>query len=133
VIVVDSSVLANVVADDTQEGDLARERLGQAASLHAPDLVYLEVLSVLRRRAASGNLDERRSLMAREDLRDLPMQSYPHRPLIERVWELRRNVTAYDAAYLALAELLGCPLLTADGRLAGAPGVSCQVEVLRTR
>ncbi len=129
-IVVDASVLANVVGDDTEDGDLARARLGRVSSLHAPDLVYLEVLSVLRRRAASGDLDERRSAMAREDLRDLPLQSYPNLPLAGRVWELRHNATVYDAAYLALAELLGCALLTSDTKLAGVPGARCAVEVL---
>lgn len=132
-IVVDASVLANAVADDTRDGDLARERLSQAMSLHAPELVYLEVLSVLRRRAATGDLDDRRSEFARGDLRDLPLRSYPHLPLADRVWQLRSNATSYDAAYLALAELLDCPLLTSDGKLAGVPGVTCRVEVLTTR
>lgn len=129
-IVVDASVLANAVGDDTGDGDRARSRLLAAASLHAPELVHLEVLSVLRRNARNGHLDERRSALARQDLRDLPLQGYPHLPLADRVWQLRDNATAYDAAYIALAELLGCPLLTADARLADVPAARCRVEVL---
>lgn len=129
-IVVDASVLANALADDTAEGDRARVRLGRDPSLHAPELVDLEVLSVLRRAAARGDLDERRAALARTDLREVPLQRYTHVPFLDRVWALRHTVTAYDAAYVALAETLGCPLLTADARLAGAPGVRCAVEVL---
>lgn len=129
-IVVDASVLVNALADDTAEGDHARARLRRDPSLHAPEFADLEVLSVLRRAAARGDLDPRRSALARTDLRELPLQRYSHVPFLERVWELRHNLTVYDAAYVALAETLGCPLLTADGRLAGAPGVMCTVEVL---
>lgn len=129
-IVVDASVLANAIGDDTSDGDRTRARLREAESLHAPELVYLEVLSVLRRRARSGHLDERRGTQARMDLRELPLHAYPHLPLAERIWELRDTATPYDAAYLALAELLACPLLTADARLAGVPKVRCDVEVL---
>jgi len=130
VIVVDASVLVNALADDTADGDLARARLGRAGSLHAPELVDLEVLSVLRRAALGGVLDGRRAGLARTDLRELPLERYTHVAFLERIWELRATLTAYDAIYVALAEALGCPLLTADARLARAPGPTCPVEVL---
>ena len=72
-----------------------------------------------------------RALSVVDDLRDLPMQRAPHRPLLTRCWELRDNLTAYDAAYVALAEALDSILLTADAQLADAPGVTCPIEVLR--
>ena len=68
--------------------------------------------------------------MARTDLRELPVERVSHRPLMERCWELRANVTAYDAVYVALAEAIGAPLITADRKLANAAGVRCDVEVL---
>ena len=123
-------MLANALADDGPDGDLARTRMGDAGTLHAPHLVDLEVLSVLRRRAAAGLLPERRAALALQDLLDLPLTRYPHLPFAERVWALRDSLTPYDAAYVSLAELLGCRLLTADGRLARAAGVRCGVELL---
>lgn len=128
-LVVDASVLAPALADDDQAGDRARARLtGQA--LLAPEIVDLEVASVLRRQLLSGRLDDRRAALALADLVDLPLRRVAHRQLLGRCWELRDNLTVYDAAYVALAELAQVPLLTADRRLAGAPGLRCAVEVL---
>jgi predicted nucleic acid-binding protein len=124
-------VLAVALADDGADGDLARGRLAADPALHAPHLVDLEVLSVLRRQASVGALDERRVGLAIRDLVDLPMVRYPHLPFVGRLWELRGNVTPYDAMYVALAETLGCTLVTADARLSRAPGVGCPVEVLQ--
>jgi predicted nucleic acid-binding protein len=130
VIVVDASVLASALADDGADGDRARRRLtGQA--LAAPELVDLEVASVVRRAALGGRLDERRARQVLTDLTALPVRRVPHRPLLPRIWELRENVTVYDAAYVALAELLGTTLVTADNRLVRAPGVRCGVELVR--
>lgn len=128
-IVVDASVLAPALADDEGDGDLIRARL-RGEQLAAPELIDLEVLSTLRRAARAGALDNRRSSQALADLAALPLKRISHLPLLPRVWELRENLTAYDAAYVALAEALGAPLLTADGPLARAPGVRCKVEVL---
>lgn len=125
-------MLAVALADDGADGDLARARLARDPALHAPYLVDLEVLSVLRRQAGAGLLDARRASFALQDLLDLPMTRYPHAPFARRVWELRSNLTPYDAAYVALTETLGCLLVTADARLAGAPGIRCDVEVLCT-
>jgi predicted nucleic acid-binding protein len=99
--------------------------------LHAPALIDLEVLSVLRRSRAGGDLDDRRAELALQDLLDLPMTRYTHSAFLRRVWELRHNATPYDAAYIALAESLDCPFITADRSLAKIPGASCEVEVLR--
>ena len=128
-IVVDASVLAPALADDGVDGDRARVRL-RGEQLTAPELVDLEVVSTLRRAARAGELDERRSGQALADLSALPLRRVPHLPLLPRVWELRDNLTAYDAAYVALAEALDGPLVTADGRLHRASGIRCEVEVL---
>lgn len=96
----------------------------------APELIDLEVVSTLRRAARSGRLDQRRSGQALTDLASLPLRRVPHLPLLPRVWELRDNLTAYDAAYVALAEALDALLLTADGPLGRSNGIHCNVEVL---
>jgi predicted nucleic acid-binding protein len=129
VLVVDASALVVTLADDGSDGDLARGRL-RGESLAAPELVDLEVVSVLRKQLAVGTLDARRAGLALTDLADLPLRRAPHLPLLGRCWELRDNLTVYDAAYVALAEALDVPLITADGRLARAPGTTCQIEVL---
>lgn len=128
-IVVDASLLVCTLADDDSAGDLARMRL-RGETLVAPELIDLEVLSALRRRHRHGRLDARRSRFARTDLAELPMRRVTHRPLLERCWELRDNLTAYDAAYVALAELLGVSLVTLDRRLSRAAGPRCPVELL---
>lgn len=129
-IVVDASVLANALADDEESGRRARARLAGDPDLHAPELVDLEVLSVLRRRLLHGDLGEERAATALLDLGDLALERYPHRALTGRAWQLRTNMTPYDASYVALAEALGCALVTADGPLARAPGSRCPVELL---
>lgn len=128
-IVVDASILAPALADDESDGDLVRARL-QGEQLAAPELIDLEVISTLRRAARAGQLDDRRSSQALTDLAALPLKRVPHLPLLSRIWELRENLTAYDAAYMALAEALGALFLTADGPLTRAPGVHCEVELL---
>lgn len=131
-IVVDASVVANALADDGLDGDTARRRLIDAPELAAPDLVDVETVSVLRRRWRAGDLTARRFSTAVDDLADLAMVRMPTLPLMRRAYELRKNLTAYDASYVALAELLGWVLLTADRRLSRAPGIRCPVEVLET-
>lgn len=128
-IVVDASVLSPALADDGADGDRARLRL-RGEQLVAPELVDLEVLSTLRRAVRGGRLDERRSGQALDDLAALPLRRIPHLPLLARAWGLRDNLTAYDAAYVALAESLRALLLTADGGIGKASGVRCDVEVL---
>lgn len=128
-IVVDASVLAPALADDGADGDRVRERL-RGEQLAAPELIDLEIVSTIRRAARAGRLDDRRSGQALTDLVALPLRRVPHLPLLSRVWELRDNLTAYDAAYVALAEALDALLLTADGPMGRASGVCCEVEIL---
>jgi predicted nucleic acid-binding protein len=130
VIVVDASVLANALADDGPDGARARNRLTDAGGLVAPDLIDVETTAVLRKRWIAGDLSDQRFSEAISDLEDLDLTRYPALPLMRRAFELRSNLTAYDAAYVALAERLGCSLITADQRLAAAPIVACTVEVL---
>ncbi|MGH3342025.1 MAG: type II toxin-antitoxin system VapC family toxin [Carbonactinosporaceae bacterium] len=128
-IVVDASVLVTALADDGHDGDTARARL-RGERLAGPELIDLEVASALRGQLAAGHLDARRAELALADLTALPMQRSPHRPLLGRCWALRDNLTMYDAAYVALAEVLDVTLVTADARLARAPALGCAVEVL---
>jgi predicted nucleic acid-binding protein len=129
-IVVDASVLANVVGDDGPAGGLARQRIRAATGWSAPDLVDVETTAVLRRLWQRGDLTARRFRSAVDELLALPIRRFHTGPLMARAYELRANVTPYDASYVALAEALGCPLLTADGRLARAPGLRCTVDLL---
>lgn len=99
-------------------------------SLHAPHLLDLEVAQVLRRFVAQGSLAAKRAREALQDLADLPLERYSHELLLPRIWSLRRNLTAYDAAYVALAELLGATLVTLDVRLVRSPGHGARIETL---
>jgi predicted nucleic acid-binding protein len=129
VIVVDASIIVTGLADDGPDGDRVRARL-RGERLAAPHVIDLEVTSAWRRLVAAGALDERRAQLALDDLDGLRLERAPHAPLLARCWELRHNVTIYDAAYIALAELMATSLLTGDARLAAAPGTRCSVEVL---
>ena len=129
-LVVDASVLVVALADDGTDGDSARARL-RGERLAIPELADLEVASVLRRQIRAGALDGRRASLALDDLAALPAQRAPHRPLLARCWELRDNLTLYDAAYVALAEAMHAALLTGDRRLARATGPHCPIEVFR--
>lgn len=128
-IVVDASVLATALGDDHDDGRRARARL-RGERLSAPELIDLEVVSVFRRLCAADQLDPARADQALADLDALRLDRVPHRPLLRRCWELRHNVTVYDAAYIALAEILDATLVTADRRLASAPGATCVFDVL---
>jgi len=129
VIVVDASVVANVVGDDDAAGRTARALLRREQRITAPDLVDVETASVVRRRWLAGSLDEPRFEAAVTDLVGLPMSRVLMRSLMRRAFELRANVTPYDAC-VALAEALGCPLFTLDGGLARSSGPRCPIEVV---
>lgn len=128
VLVVDASVLAVALADDGSDGDQARARL-EREELAAPELLDLEIASVLRSQLGAGMVDARRADLALRDLAAVPVRRAPHRFLVSRCWELRENLTIYDASYVALAEALEVALLTGDSRLARAPGPRCPIEV----
>ncbi len=127
-IVVDASALLESVSAATVNEPLAERLLGEADDLHAPHLVDVEVLSGLRRLEAQREISTERVVDARSQLAALAVERYPHAGLIERMWELRANVSAYDAAYVALSEFLRAPLVTCDGRLARAPGHRAVIE-----
>ncbi len=98
--------------------------------MSAPHLIDLEVAQVLRRYTLSGDLGPDRAAEALQDFLDLPIERYPHDLFLTRIWQMRHNVTAYDAAYIALAEALDAVLLTTDARLAAAGGHEAKVEVV---
>lgn len=129
-IVVDASVLAVALGDDGEDGSRCRAELRASDGISAPDLVDVETVSVLRQRWLAGTLTARRFSAAVDDLEALDVDHYPTLQLMRRVYELRANLTAYDAAYVALADLLGCDLVTADRKLARAPGTRCRVRVV---
>lgn len=129
-IVIDASVLSNAIADDDADGHRARGELRTVAGLAAPDLVDVETIAVLRKRWLAGDISDERFAVAVEDLEDLELDRYPTLPLMWRAYQLRANVTAYDAAYVALAEALGCELLTGDRRLFKATGARCPIRLL---
>jgi predicted nucleic acid-binding protein len=130
VIVVDASALLEVLLNTPAAGVIAARLFASGESLHAPHLIDLEVVQVLRRYARAGELDASRGLEALEDLAELPLIRYPHDLFLPRLWELRQNVTAYDAAYLALAETLEARLVTRDAALRSAPGHRAWVELV---
>ena len=128
-IVVDASALLEVLLR-TPAATAVEDRLfAPGQTLHTPHLLDVEVAQVVRRYAANGEIDGERGRLALVDLADLPLRRYPHDFLLPRVWELRNNLTAYDAAYVALAEALDAPLLTRDRRLAAAVGHHAKIDL----
>jgi len=122
--VLDASAVVELLLGGAR-GDAVAEAIrdgGAESHLHAPDLMDVEVAQVLRRHTAQGTLHEARAEGAVELLQRLPLTRHPARVLLPRIWALRGALTAYDAAYVSLAEALGATLLTCDGRLARAPG-----------
>ena len=129
-IVLDASAAVELLLA-TANGDRVVERIADpAASIHVPHLLSVEVAQVLRRLVAAGTVSRARAAGALDDLADLDAERYPHEPFLPRMFALRDNLTAYDAAYVALAEVLAAPLMTFDGRLAGAPGHRATVQLL---
>jgi predicted nucleic acid-binding protein len=130
VIVVDASALLEILLRTPAAPAVERRLFDTGESLHAPHLIDLEVAQVLRRYAASKQISAARGVEALEDLAALSLRRYPHEWLLSRVWQLRENLTAYDAVYVALAESLDASLVTRDRRLAGAAGHRALVEIL---
>jgi predicted nucleic acid-binding protein len=129
-IVVDASALLEALLR-TPAAQMVEKRLFEARqTLHAPHLLDIEVAQVIRRYAAKGEIDSERGRAALADLADFPLRRYPHDFLLPRVWDLRNNLTACDAVYVALAEALDAPLLTRDQRVAAAAGHHARVELV---
>lgn len=122
---------ASVVVDFLLDPDSLRERLREGGDdLHAPAHLDVEVLSALRRLAQRGTLTDGRARGAVDDLVDLPVSRYDVTPLLRRSWEIREQVGAYDAPYVALAEALDATLITRDGRLARTTGHTARIEAV---
>lgn len=129
-IVLDASVVLDVLLRTPAVAHLEERLFDPTQTLHVPHLIDVEVTQVLRRYALSGEAGPERCHMALTDLMDLPLTRYPHDFLLSRVWELRNNLTAYDAVYVALAEALDAPLVTRDQRLSKAPGHRARIELV---
>jgi len=130
VIVVDASALLELLLNTQSAGRVSDRLFADGETLHVPHLIDLEVAQVLRRYAAAGDLSSERDTHALEDLADLPLNRYPHDLFLPRIWQLRANLTAYDAAYVALAEALPAPLVTRDAALARAGGHAARIELV---
>jgi predicted nucleic acid-binding protein len=128
-IVVDASALLEALLHTPAAAAVERRLFRPSETLHAPHLIDVEVAQVVRRHAAAGTIEPDRGRAALADLADIPLRRYPHAFLLPRVWQLRANMTAYDAVYVALAEALDAPLLTRDRRLAAAAGRHARVEL----
>lgn len=129
-IVLDASVVLEVLLRMPRARGIETRIFAAGESLHVPHLLDIEVAQVLRRYARMGDADPADCADALLDLSAFPVTRHPHGLLMERVWDLRDNLTAYDAVYVALAEALDAPLLTRDQRLANAPGTFATVEVV---
>jgi predicted nucleic acid-binding protein len=129
-IVVDASAAFEVLLRTPASASAEKRLFASGQSLHAPHLIDIEVAQVLRRYALTGQLTAERCREVLADMADLPLARYPHDFLFPRIWELRDNRTAHDAAYVALAEALDAPLLTCDRRLGSASGSHAQIEVV---
>jgi len=130
VIVLDASAALELLLV-TDKGSHVVERIAAPEeTLHAPHLIDVEVAQVLRRYVARRQIHEARAGQALDDLRDLDLYRYPHDLLLGRIWELRHKASAYDTAYVALAETLAAPLLTSDARLRELPHTSARIEIL---
>jgi predicted nucleic acid-binding protein len=130
VIVVDASAMAEFLLQ-TSLGIRVETRLLEDDDLHAPHLLDVEVVQAIRRLVRAGNLTAVRAAEAIVDLAEFDLVRHPHTDLLSRAWELRANITAYDAMYVALAEAIGASVITCDGRLGSAPGHTASVEVIR--
>jgi predicted nucleic acid-binding protein len=131
-LVIDSSALLAALAADHRDTRLT-SRLGSVPELHAPQLLDIELLHVLRRLVKTGALSNKRAQQTREDFAALRVRRYPHEPFLDRVWELRASLTPSDAIFLVLAETLEVPLVTCDPQLAIAAGHAAQIEVFGSR
>jgi predicted nucleic acid-binding protein len=127
VIVLDSAAAVDYLLTRTT-GAWVDEQLRDADSVHAPHILDVEVVGALRKRVQLGDVTTARAEAALSDFRQLRVTRYPHRPFLERMWELRQNLRASDAVFIALAQVLALPLVTTDLRLARAPGLDIEIR-----
>jgi len=127
-IVVDASAVLDLLLQTTRAEAIARAALDTGARWHAPQLIDVEILQALRRLVSGAQLTEQRASEVLADFGLLPIVRHGHEALRERIWELRRSLTAYDAAYVSLAEGLGAPLLTCDARFARSHGHRAEIR-----
>jgi predicted nucleic acid-binding protein len=128
--VVDASALLEALLRAPAAQAVEELLFGSQQTLHAPHLLDIEIAQVVRRHAANGEIKPERGREALADLADFPLHRHAHDFLLRRVWDLRHNLTAYDAVYVALAEALEAPLLTRDQRLAGAAGHRAEIVLV---
>ena len=131
-IVVDTSAVITALVGRPPNHALS-SRLSDDTDLHAPHLIDIELIHALRRLVLNGNLSEDRASDVRVDFADISIMRYPHLPLADRIWALRHTITAYDAAFVALGEVLDVPVITCDARLASAIGHSADIELFEER
>ena len=129
-IVLDASAAVDWLVQTAAASHIESLIFSRNQSLHAPELLDLEVAQVVRRLVREGRLSASRAEQAIQDLLDMRITRYPHLVLLPRIWQLRHNLSAYDAAYIVLAEKLGATLLTRDARLASTPGHAATVKVV---
>lgn len=129
-IVTDASAILEILLRTPVADAVERRVFRPGETIHAPNLIDLEVAQVLRRYVHRGEMTPARGRLALETMGVFPMRRYGDEPLLARIWELRENLTAYDAAYVALAEALRAPLITGDERIASAPGLRTTVELI---
>ena len=129
-IVLDASVVIEMLLQTDDGIAITGRLLGGTETLHAPHLLDIEVAQVLRRYVLRSEVKAERGQRALEVLVEFPVTRYGHEPLVGRIWELRANLTAYDAAYVALAEGLNATLLTRDRKLSAVPVLRGTVELI---
>lgn len=127
-VVLDSSALVALLVDGGKLGDWVAGQVADAV-ITGPQLLPFEVANILRRQQLAGQIDATTATLAHGDLTALPLNLWPYSVLAERVWELRDRATAYDASYVALAEIVGGSVVTLDQRLGRAHGLRCEVVV----
>ena len=129
-IVLDASAAVELVLQTPRAERVAARALDPAERLHAPHLIDVEVAQVMRRLVQGKEITAARAEAALLDFEGLVIERHVHRPLLRRMWGLRTSLSAYDAAYVALAEALAAPMLTCDEKLAGAHGHKAKIEVV---